>query len=204
MRGLILRRITILKWMIFASVVGMLLLAMSACAAYEFHGTLLQSPDPAPDFTLTSMNGQQVSLSDFQGKLVVLYFGYTYCPDVCPTTLAEVKKALAKLGDRSDDIQVIMITVDPDRDTPQVLNGYLSSFDDRFMGMTGPIAELQRVATLYGIYFARAEGSEATDYLVDHTASMMVINDEGYLKLVFPYGTSAEDIASDLDYLLTH
>lgn len=177
---------------------------LSACAIYEFHGTLLQSPDPAADFTLTSMNGQQVGLGDFRGKLVVLYFGYTYCPDVCPTTLAEVKKAVGKLAERADDVQVIMISVDPERDTPQLLNEYISSFDVRFLGLTGSIDEIQRIATLYGIYFAKSEGSDATDYLVDHTASLMVIDQDGYLKLVFPYGTPAEDIASDLEYLLTH
>ena len=190
--------------MITINLALLLLILLSACAFYEFHGTLLQSPDPAADFTLTSMNGQQVSLSDFRGKLVLLYFGYTYCPDVCPTTLAEVRKAFELMGDRADEVQFIMVSVDPERDTPQVLNGYLSSFDSRFMGMTGPIADIQRAATLYGIYFARAEGSEATDYLVDHTASMMVIDKKGYLKLVFPYGTSAADMASDLEYLLTH
>jgi protein SCO1/2 len=179
-------------------------LLLSACVVYEFHGTLLQSPDPAADFTLTSMNGQAVSLSDFRGKLVVLYFGYTYCPDVCPTTLAEIKKALAKMGEQADAVQVIMVTVDPERDTPQLLNDYLSSFDQGFLGLTGPIADIQRVATLYGIYFARAEGSDATGYLVDHTASVIVIDQEGYLKLVFPYGTPADDIAADLEYLLSH
>lgn len=196
---------------IYPSQFGMLLLVLvaavgllSGCAVYEFHGTLLQSPDPAADFTLISMNNQQVSLSDFQGKVVLLYFGYTYCPDVCPTTLAEIKKALTKLEDGADEVQVIMISVDPQRDTPQLLNGYMSSFGENFMGLTGPIADVQRVATLYGIYFARAEGSEATDYLVDHTASLMVIDQEGYLKLVFPYGTPADDISEDLDYLLNH
>jgi len=169
---------------------------------YSFHGQLIQSPDVAPDFTLTSTNGQLVSLSDFRGQLVVLYFGYTFCPDVCPTTLFEYKQALALLGPQADQVQVIMVTVDPERDTPETLAQYLTQFSPDFLGLTGTLDEVSTVAVLYGIYFSKEAGSVATYYLVNHTASQMVIDTEGHLKLVFPYGTSAEDIAADLTFLL--
>jgi len=169
---------------------------------YSFHGQLIQSPDVAPDFTLTSTNGQLVSLSDFRGQLVVLYFGYTFCPDVCPTTLFEYKQALALLGPQADQVQVIMVTVDPERDIPETLAQYLTRFSPDFLGLTGTLDEVSTVAVLYGIYFSKEAGSVATDYLVNHTASQMVIDTEGHLKLVFPYGTSAEDIAADLTFLL--
>lgn len=169
---------------------------------YSFHGTLLQSPDAAPDFTLTDSNGQLSNLSDFRGKLLVLYFGYTFCPDVCPATLAEISQAIELLGSKADQVQVIMISVDPERDTPEKLANYMGHFNPGFLGLTGSPEEIATVATLYGIYYEKREGSAATGYLVDHTASVMVIDEKGHLKLVFPFGTPAEDMAADLEFLL--
>jgi len=131
-----------------------------------------------------------------------VYFGYTYCPDVCPTTLAELARALQRVGRRADQVQVIMITVDPERDTPEILARYLAHFDARFLGLSGTAAEIAAAATPLGIYFAKHEGTAATGYLVDHTATVAVIDRDGYLRLVFPFGTPGEDIASDLIHLL--
>ena len=169
---------------------------------YAFHGTVLLSEQPVDDFTLTSMNGQKVKLSDYRSKIVIIYFGYTYCPDVCPTTLAEIKKALGLIGPLASDIQVIMVTVDPERDTPAVLNSYMTQFDPNFLGLTGTVSEIQNVAAPLGIYFARQEGSTGSDYLMEHTASTMVINQSGLLKLLWAYGTPASDMAEDLKYML--
>jgi protein SCO1/2 len=169
---------------------------------YTFHGTLIQSQDVSPDFTLTTHNGQTASLSDFRGKLVMLYFGYTFCPDVCPTTLANVNHALEQLGRDAQDVQVIMVTVDPARDTPPVLAEYLGHFNTDFLGMTGTEEQIAETAALYGIYYGISEGSDPTNYLVDHTASLMVIDEEGHLKLIFPFGTPADEIADDLAYLM--
>ena len=197
---------------IIGVIVGIVLIATIALPRmrpYNFHGTVLQSPQAAPDFSLIAANGQKVQLSNFEGKLVLLYFGYTFCPDVCPTSLSKLADAMNILGKQADDVQVIMISVDPERDTPDMLSEYASFFHPSFIGATGTPDEIAEVATLYGIYYQAHEGTEATGYLVDHTASVMVIDQDGHLKLVYPYTTpdqdvyiSAEDIASDLAYLL--
>ena len=189
----------------FGLVAGFALIALIALPRlrpYTFHGTVLQSPQPAPDFELTASHGQKVSLKDFDGKLVMLYFGYTFCPDVCPATLSELRGALDILGGQADDVQTIMISVDPERDTPEMLAEYVTHFHTSFIGVTGSPDEIAEVATLYGIFYESHEGTEATGYLVDHTATVMVIDQNSHLKLVFPFGTPAEDIAEDLVHLL--
>ena len=194
---------------VLAGLVVIAAIALPRMRPYSFHGTVLQAPQPAPDFALDAAHGQTVRLSDFKGKLVMLYFGYTFCPDVCPSSLSKVADALEILGKQADDVQVIMISVDPERDTPEMLAEYMNFFHPGFIGVTGTPDEIAEVATLYGIYYQAHEGTEATGYLVDHTASVMVVDQEGHLKLVYPYTTpdqdvyiSAEDIAADLAYLL--
>jgi len=194
---------------VLVGIVFIALIALPKMRPYNFHGTVLQSPQPAPDFDLNTANGQTISLSDYKGKLVMLYFGYTFCPDVCPTSISKLAESMDILSKQADDVQVIMISVDPERDTPEMLSEYMSFFHPSFIGVTGSPDEIAEVATLYGIYYQAHEGTQATGYLVDHTASVMVIDQNGYLKLVYPYTTpgqdvyiSAEDIAADLAYLL--
>jgi len=170
---------------------------------HTFYGTLLQSPDEAPNFALDGSAGQKVSLDDFRGDLVLLYFGYTFCPDVCPATLAEVSKAMDLLSkEDADNVHLIMISVDPDRDTPQMLAEYVTHFHPSFLGATGSAEEIASIATLFGIFYEKHEGTEATGYLVDHTATVLVVDQEGHLKLVFPFGAPGEEIAEDLEFLL--
>ena len=170
--------------------------------APAFHGTVIQSPDVVADFTLTSSTGDQLSLSDLRGKVVLLYFGYTFCPDACPTTLNELKKVPSALGDRADEVQVVMVTVDPQRDTPEVLREFLAHFDPSFLGLTGTEEEIMAAASPLGIYFAAHEGSPATGYLVDHTTSVLAIDKEGYLRLLYSFETPGEAIADDMRHLV--
>lgn len=195
------KKILLLASVLVAAFLG-LYIGMTFLRPYVFHGTVLQSEQPVEDFSLTSMHGQQVKLSDYRNKIVVIYFGYTYCPDVCPTTLAEIKKALGILGPAAHDIQVIMITVDPERDTPAVLNSYMTQFDPNFLGLTGSVSDIQNVAAPLGVYFARQDGATGSDYLMEHTASVMVLNKSGSLKLLWAYGTPASEMAEDLKYML--
>lgn len=168
---------------------------------HTFHGTVIQSPEPSFDFNLTSSSGD-VSLSDYRGKLVLMYFGYTFCPDICPATLANVGQALRDLGTQADDIQVIMVSLDPERDTPEKLSSYVGQFHPSIIGITGSKEQLDEVTSLYGIFYQKTEGSDATGYLIDHTATLLVLDREGYLKLVFPFGVTSQDIADDLKYML--
>lgn len=177
---------------------------LSAIKPYAFHGAVLQSPKPAQDFTLTNQYGQKTSLNDYEGKVVLLYFGYTACPDVCPTTLAELKKATELLGDRSDEVQTIMITVDPERDTVEIMAEYLAHFHPGFLGLVGTPDEVAQIATYYGIYFQKQETDSVLGYLVDHTATVMLVDQDGYLRLIFPYGTGGAEIAEDITYVLDH
>ncbi len=170
--------------------------------APTFHGTVIQSPDVVGDFTLTASTGEQISLSDLRGQVVLMYFGYTFCPDACPTTLNELKKVPPALGDRADEVQVVMVTVDPQRDTPEVLREYLSYFDPSFLGLTGTEEEVLAAATPLGIYFSAHEGSAATGYLVDHTTSVLAIDKDGYLRLLYSFETPGEDIAADMRHLV--
>ncbi len=166
------------------------------------HGTVIQSPDRVPDFTLDASSGGRVSLSDLRGKVVLIYFGYTFCPDACPTTMAELKKVPPALGRSADDVQVVMISVDPQRDTPEVLREYLAHFDPSFLGLTGTDAEILAAATPLGIYYSAHEGSPATGYLVDHTTSVLAIDREGYLRIIYSFETPGEAIAEDMRWLL--
>ena len=171
-------------------------------STYRYHGTVIQSPEPARNFTLTGSDGQPVNLTDFQGKAVLLYFGYTFCPDVCPATMVELSKAKHLLGKDGDKFQVAMITVDPARDTPNKLQEYVSHFDPTFVGLSGSDDEIAEAATQFGIYYEKNEGSEASGYLIDHTASVVVIDPQGHLRLVYPFGTAGEDIAEDIRHLV--
>lgn len=168
---------------------------------HTFHGTVIQSPDPSYNFTLTSVNGD-VSPSDYRGKIVLIYFGYTFCPDICPATLASVAQALRDMGTKAEDIQLIMVSLDPGRDTPEKLAEYVAHFHPSFIGITGTQAQLDEVASLYGIYYQKTQGSDASGYLIDHTATLLVLDREGYLKLVFPFGVTPQEIADDLKYML--
>lgn len=184
----------------FAAILG-LAVGFYFFRPHTFHGTVIQSPETSHDFTLTGINGD-VSLSDYRGKLVLLYFGYTFCPDICPATLANVGQALKQIGSNADDVQTIMISLDPQRDTPEKLAEYTAHFHPSFIGVTGTQEQLDAVASLYGIFYQVNEGSDATGYLIDHTATLLVIDREGFLKLVFPFGVTVDEIADDLKYML--
>ncbi len=184
---------------IFAST--FLLLSLASCSPPEFKGTAMPEPLPVGDFTLTGKGNTPVSLSDFDDKLVMLYFGYTFCPDVCPTSMADMAKVQREIDDAGEDIQVIMVSVDPERDTPDKLAEYVEHFHPTFVGLTGTPEEIEKAGERYGLYYEIHEGTEASGYLVDHTARIYVIQN-GMYSHSFGFGTPWEDMVNDLEILL--
>ncbi len=169
---------------------------------YVYHGTVIQSPNRANNFTLTGQDGNPVSLNDFRGQAVMIYFGYTFCPDVCPATMVELAKANDALGDESDIVQVIMVTIDPERDSPQLVQEYVNHFDPSFIGLSGSAEEIAAAATPFGIYYEKHEGSEATGYLMSHTSSVVVVDPEGYIRLLYPFNMPGENMAEDILHMV--
>jgi protein SCO1/2 len=166
-----------------------------------YRGVSIDPPHPASDFTLQSDQGE-VHLSDFRGKVVLLYFGYTFCPDVCPTTLAKISQALSNLGNDASKVQTVFISVDPERDTPQILGRYSRAFHPDFIGATSTSEDIAVVAKQYGIYYEKKPATSGAGYSVDHTAVVWVIDPLGNLRLEWPYGFDTPDMVSDLKALL--
>jgi protein SCO1/2 len=165
-------------------------------------GALIEPPVSRPNFTLASNQGL-VSLSTFRGKLVVLYFGYTACPDVCPTSLANLRQAMGLLNSQqAGQVQVIFISVDWKRDTPEKLASYARAFHPSFIGLTGSQAEIDSVTRDFGIFYLLNEPDPTGYYSVDHTASTTVLDRQGNLVLQWPYGLQPSELASDLKVLL--
>ena len=169
---------------------------------YEYKGVLLEPPLSLPDFELAATDGQPFRLSDVEGAIVLIYFGYTFCPDVCPLTMADVRKALADLEGR-ENIHVIFISVDPERDTPELLERYVKAFGPDFIGLTDDFEKTQEVMKAYGAFAEKEEVPDsAARYLVSHTARLYLVTPRRELLLTYPFGFEPEDLRSDLTHLL--
>jgi protein SCO1/2 len=170
----------------------------------SFRGTAYSEPYPAaPKIDLQQANGKSFHLSDQQGRIVLIFFGYTSCPDVCPTTLAELNLALGKLGDKSKNIQVLFVSVDPQRDTPEKIQNYVERFNPSFIGLSGSLEELQQIWQGYGVFREIAQGGNSSNYIVNHTARIILVDSRGNLRLSYGFQTPPEDITSDIDILLS-
>lgn len=170
----------------------------------DFYGGVLDPPRPAPDFTLTDQHGATYRLSDQRGDVVVLFFGYTTCPDVCPGTLAQYRNVKSLLGDDADRVQFVFVTVDPERDTQERLAEYIALFDPEFHGLWADREALEEVWRLYGVYVERVETPESSaGYLVNHSAVSYVIDTRGNLRLAHLYGTPNDHVVHDLQLLLS-
>lgn len=155
------------------------------------------------DFSLLDPDGKVRTLADFKGKAVVMFFGYTQCPDVCPTTLTEMQQVMTLLGPKSDKVQVLFVTVDPDRDTAAILKQYVPSFDSRFLGLRpADEAALEKVTKDFKIYYKKVPGNSPSSYTMDHSAGSYAFDPEGRLRLYIKHAQGPETLAHDLKELL--
>ena len=193
-----------LEFIAFSALATLGIGTFSACSpkSAQFHGVDLTGADYATGFELADHNGQTRQLKDFAGKVVIVFFGYTQCPDVCPTSMvemAEVKKLLGKDGDK---LQGIFITVDPERDTAELLKAYMGNFDPSFLALVPTPAQLPALAKHFKIYYKRVEGSVPGSYSMDHSAGNYMYDPQGRLRLYGRYGSGAAALADDARLLL--
>lgn len=192
--------------------VGFSSLAVVALAAFltmmfskpaSFRGTEYGEPYPAaPQIELIKSDGERFRLSDQKGKIVLLFFGYTSCPDVCPTTLAELNLVMNDLGDKTEMVQVVFVSVDPTRDTPEKIQEYVDHFNNGFTGLSGPVEKLEAVWKDYGVFREEVPSTSALGYIVNHTARVYLVDMDGNLRLSYGFQTPVEDIVHDLKLLL--
>lgn len=188
----------LLSWIIIRFLSGSLQIG-----SYEFHGTLFDPPAVVEDFELSSNDDSMTRLSDFRGKVVLIYFGYTFCPDICPATMNQLKTAVESLSRKDQgQVQVLMISVDPQRDSPEKLAAFLEHFHPSFIGLSGPEEQLAAAAEIFGVYYAKQPGTVNTGYLVDHTASVFTLDKGGNLRVIYSFDTPGKDIAADIRRLV--
>ncbi len=179
---------------------ALVLLALSGCGTpLQLKGTRIEPPKAAPDFTLTDEQGQPFTLSAHQGQVTVLFFGFASCPDICPTELGNLAAALRQLGDEAKSVQVVFVSVDPERDTVTRLRQYVTTFDPRFKGLWGEKAIIDPLVKAYGASYERRDlPGSALVYTIDHSAFTYVIDKAGRWREVFAFGTTVADLVTDL------
>ena len=168
----------------------------------QFQSIDLTGADYAQGFSLSDHNGQLRTLKDFSGKVVVVFFGFTQCPDVCPTSMAELAEVKKLLGADADKLQAIFITIDPERDTPALLQAYMGNFDPGFLALRPAPAQLEQVAKDFKIYYKKVDGKTRGSYSMDHSAGSYVFDQQGRIRLYNRYGSGAQMLASDIRLLL--
>jgi protein SCO1/2 len=186
--------------------IALLMLVLAACKPTgeqnQFSATDVSGADFAQALSLTDHTGKPRTLADFKGKAVAVFFGYTHCPDVCPTTMADMKQTMKLLGARSDEVQVLFVTLDPERDTQAVLAQYVPSFDKRFIGLYGTKDEIAKAAADFKIFASKVENSGKSGYTIDHSAGLYLYDKTGKIRLYVAYGEKPAVIAADIEKLL--
>jgi protein SCO1/2 len=187
---------------LMALAAGTLLTAACTDAKPGFTAVDITGADYAKDFRLTDHNGQERSLQDFRGKVVVVFFGFAQCPDVCPTSMAELAQVKQALGPDGDKLQGLFVTVDPERDTPEVLKAYMANFDPSFLALRASAEGLSALAKDFKVYYKKVDGKTPTSYTMDHSAGSYVYDPQGRLRLYVRYGSGADALLADVRLLL--
>ncbi|MDQ1813670.1 SCO family protein [Massilia sp. CCM 9210] len=193
-----------IKKLLALCALGLLLAACDkpAAKAPAFQNTDLTGLPYAREFALTDHNGKPRTLADFKGKVVVMFFGFTQCPDVCPTTMAEMAAVMKELGPKADQVQVLFVTIDPARDTRELLAQYVPAFDPRFLGLYGDADATAKVAKEFKVFYARVDGKAEGSYSMDHTAASYVFDRNGKVRLFVRHGKGPGPIVHDIKQLL--
>ncbi len=190
----------------FSRLLGAVLLALTlgGCGLPQpaFKNTDVTGTDCCRDFHLTDHNGKSRTLADFRGKVVVMFFGYTQCPDVCPTTMAELRSALQQLGTDAERVQVLFVTLDPERDTRELLANYVPAFDPSFLGLYGDLETTAKTAKEFRVFYQKQPGPTPTSYTLDHTAGSYVFDPQGRVRLFVRHGDGGANLVADLRTLL--
>jgi len=185
-------------WLVLGLAAGLILTAGLALArTHTLNGSVLEPPQPAAQIAL-----EDFRLSDQKGKVVLVFFGYTFCPDVCPATLGTMKRVLERLGNQADQVEMVFITVDPQRDTTEKMDAYTQAFDARIIGLSGTEAELEQVWKAYWVFHEAQPAGSNGAYTVNHSSQVFLIDPQGDLRTTYAFGTPAEDIAADVRFLL--
>ncbi len=203
-------KISLISWRLPAVAAAVLCVALAGCekaAAPKAPEAAFQGADVtgAPygrNLSLPDANGQPRTLGDFKGKVTVVFFGYTQCPDVCPTTMAELAQVKKSLGPDGDKLQGVFVTIDPERDTPEILKSYMASFDPTFVALRGTLAQTEAAAKEFKVFYAKVPGKVEGSYTMDHTAGAYVIDEKGNLRLFERYGAGSDGLASDVKQLI--
>lgn len=195
---------TTLKFIAAVALLAGVVSQLTACseAAQKFTAIDITGANYARDFSLTDHNGQARTLKDFAGKIVMVFFGYTQCPDVCPTSMVEMVQIKKLLGPDGDRLQGVFVTVDPERDTPEMLKPYMENFDPSFLALHTTSDKLAALAKEFRVYYKKVEGPTPTSYTIDHTAGSYIYDTSGKLRLFTRYGTKPELTAADVRQLL--
>lgn len=169
---------------------------------YVYQGSSYHPFPPAYDFSLESFTGEEYSLSAERGKVILIFFGYANCPDVCPTTLSEFKRIHTNLENLSDRVDFVFITIDPERDTQEDIQRYVSVFDTSFIGLSGTLKELEPVWDGFFVYRNKAASTSTEDYLMEHTTRIYIVDKNGNLRLTFPFGMAVQAMTEDIRHLV--
>ena len=199
-------RATFFKYLLRLLLAGLAMAPLHGCkqpeAAQSFKSTNVTGIDSGKDFRLTDHLGQLRTLSDFKGKIVVLFFGYTHCPEACPNTLTELALVMKRLGPDADKVQVLFITLDPERDTQAILAQFVPSFNPKFIGLYGTPAQIAETAKEYRLFYSKEPGKSPGNYTLDHSVGTYIYDQSGRLRLHAAYGQGVDALVHDIKLLL--
>jgi len=186
---------------IFFIIFSLILASCAKNAEFKFNGSDISNANLNSSFERLSHTGEIKKITDFKGSVVAIFFGFTHCPDICPTSMQELKFIKESLGKQSDKLQVIFITLDPERDNQSLLNSYVPSFDKSFIGLTGSQDDINRVASQYKIFHMKV--GEGDSYTIDHSSGIYIIDKDGKIRVRHPYGSKVESIIEDIQHLIS-